>query len=143
MVYAMWRKGCVYEADYVTKLAEAAPKIVPTSGTTQFVNPSTGNFSLSASSPALNTGDPTTIIAQISLADLGCCGGRIDMGAFEFLPVLCRLFTLKLGIWTDPTVWSCGRIPLAVDPIELRHSITVPTALTVSVQKLRLQQVVS
>ena len=35
MVYALWRKGCEYEADYVAKLAEAAKKIVPTSGTTQ------------------------------------------------------------------------------------------------------------
>jgi len=35
MVYALWRKGCAYEADYVAKLAEAAKKIVPTSGTTQ------------------------------------------------------------------------------------------------------------
>ena len=32
MVYALWRKGCEYEADYVAK---AAKKIVPTSGTTQ------------------------------------------------------------------------------------------------------------
>ena len=35
MVYALWRKGCIYEADYVAKLAELAKKIVPTSGTTQ------------------------------------------------------------------------------------------------------------
>lgn len=35
MVYALWCKGCVYEADYVEKLAEEAKKIVPTGGTTQ------------------------------------------------------------------------------------------------------------
>lgn len=35
MVYALWRKGCVYEADYVAKLAEAPKKIVPTGRTTQ------------------------------------------------------------------------------------------------------------
>lgn len=35
MVYALWRKGCAYEADYVANLAEAAKKIVPTSRTTQ------------------------------------------------------------------------------------------------------------
>jgi transposase len=35
MVYALWRNGCVYEADYVVKRAQAAQKIVPTSGTTQ------------------------------------------------------------------------------------------------------------
>ena len=35
MVYALWRKGCIYEVDYVAKLAEVAKKVVPTSGTTQ------------------------------------------------------------------------------------------------------------
>ncbi len=29
MVYALWRKGCAYEADYVAKLAEAAKKNSP------------------------------------------------------------------------------------------------------------------
>lgn len=35
MVYALWCKGCVYEADYMEKLAEAAKKIAPTGETTQ------------------------------------------------------------------------------------------------------------
>ena len=35
MVYALWCKGCVYEADYTEKLAEAAKKVAPTGETTQ------------------------------------------------------------------------------------------------------------
>ncbi|KAB7729084.1 hypothetical protein F5984_15660 [Rudanella paleaurantiibacter] len=36
------------------------------------------------------------------------------------------MFTLKTGSWTDPTVWSCGRIPTSADPIEIRHVVTIP-----------------
>lgn len=106
-----------------------------------FIDPAANNVSLSATSPALNTGDPTATTAQIGVTDLAgnprIADGRIDMGAFESFPVLCTMFTLKPGNWTDPTVWSCGRVPLAADPIEIRHSVTVPTAQAVAAQKLR------
>jgi HYR domain len=37
--------------------------------------------------------------------------------------------TTKSGAWNDPTVWSCGRIPVATDPVTINsgHVITVPT----------------
>ena len=35
MVYALWCKGCEYEANYVEKLTETAKKVVPTGRTTQ------------------------------------------------------------------------------------------------------------
>ena len=34
--------------------------------------------------------------------------------------------TVKDGSWNDPTVWSCNRVPLVTDAIQLKHQVTVP-----------------
>jgi sugar lactone lactonase YvrE len=47
------------------------------------------------------------------------------------------MITLKSGDWTDPTVWSCGRVPVSTDALQLNHVINIPGsyqghALTIS-----------
>jgi predicted outer membrane repeat protein len=95
-----------------------------------FVNPSAGDFSLSATSPARNAGNPTTTTATAGPLDLAgnirLAESRIDMGAFEFIPPLCVMQTIKAGNWNDETVWSCGRIPTAIDAVQVRHVIVIP-----------------
>ena len=36
------------------------------------------------------------------------------------------LYSIKNGNWDDPTVWSCGRVPVSVDPVTLNHAVTIP-----------------
>ena len=38
--------------------------------------------------------------------------------------------TTKAGDWTDPTVWSCNRVPVSTDVVSVGHTISVPTAVT-------------
>ena len=46
------------------------------------------------------------------------------------------MYTLKNGVWADPTVWSCNRVPVSTDAVEIRHTITIPDAITGQTQKV-------
>ncbi|MBD2704896.1 peptidoglycan DD-metalloendopeptidase family protein [Spirosoma sp. BT702] len=48
------------------------------------------------------------------------------------------LTTLKAGNWSDPTVWSCGQIPLITNAVSLNHLITIPTSFTARAQRILL-----
>ncbi|TAE32573.1 MAG: fibronectin type III domain-containing protein [Cytophagales bacterium] len=37
-----------------------------------------------------------------------------------------EIFSLKDGVWNDPSVWSCNRVPVASDVVQIRHSLTLP-----------------
>ena len=36
------------------------------------------------------------------------------------------MITLKAGYWTDPSVWSCGRVPVSTDTIQINHAVSLP-----------------
>lgn len=42
------------------------------------------------------------------------------------------IYTLKSGLWTDPTVWSCGRVPIQADEpiLSPNHTLSVSGGLT-------------
>lgn len=40
------------------------------------------------------------------------------------------VYTLRAGSWDDVTVWSCGRLPLLTDPVQLKHALTIPDGYT-------------
>jgi hypothetical protein len=42
--------------------------------------------------------------------------------------VICggALYSVKDGNWNDPTVWSCNRVPVSTDHVQVKHNITVP-----------------
>lgn len=46
--------------------------------------------------------------------------------------------SVKDGNWNDPTVWSCGRLPTAADPVQIRHRVTLPTSYTAQAQRIRI-----
>jgi|GEM_PF-6840886 len=48
----------------------------------------------------------------------------------------CDMITLKAGNWSDPTVWSCGRIPSIVDAVTINHPVTVPANYTAFAQRV-------
>lgn len=44
------------------------------------------------------------------------------------IQVICTgpLYSVKTGNWNDPTVWSCNRVPVSTDHVQVKHDITVP-----------------
>jgi hypothetical protein len=55
-------------------------------------------------------------------------------------PATClTIVTTKSGLWTDPTVWSCGRIPGSGDIVQVQagHVVTVPANTTALAGSLR------
>ncbi|MBD2705305.1 hypothetical protein IC229_32100 [Spirosoma sp. BT702] len=111
-----------------------------TTTTTPFA--STTSTKLAPTSPAINTGDPTSTIATVGTTDLGgnprFAQGRIDMGAFEWGTTCQGLVTsLKAGSWNDPTVWACNVVPMTSDIVQLNHVVTLPSSYTAQIQTLR------
>lgn len=50
-----------------------------------------------------------------------------------------QMFTVKSGLWTDPTVWSCNRIPSSLDAVRVSagHTVTVPANTTARVLSVK------
>ncbi len=42
----------------------------------------------------------------------------------------CVSTTVRNGNWTDPSVWSCGRVPAVGEAITVQHVITIPAAVS-------------
>ncbi len=38
--------------------------------------------------------------------------------------------TIRPGLWTDPTIWSCGRVPVGSDPVYVMHNVLIPDNVT-------------
>ena len=47
------------------------------------------------------------------------------------------LYSVKAGNWNDPTVWSCNRIPLSTDHVQVKHNILVPNNLQARALKVQ------
>jgi len=48
---------------------------------------------------------------------------------FTLNPITAQPFvSLRNGNWNDPTIWSCGCIPMTTDAVQVRHIVTVPPA---------------
>ncbi|WP_223834279.1 putative Ig domain-containing protein [Spirosoma profusum] len=39
-----------------------------------------------------------------------------------------QMVTVKAGPWNDPTVWSCGRIPVNTDVVTISHAVSLPAS---------------
>jgi hypothetical protein len=47
------------------------------------------------------------------------------------LPSSCTaMTTVKAGVWTDPTVWSCNRVPVSTDAVQVLHEVGLPPTST-------------
>ncbi|WP_232074168.1 fibronectin type III domain-containing protein [Spirosoma aureum] len=57
---------------------------------------------------------------------------------FRTLSPCQSMYTIKTGLWTDPAIWSCGRLPLSSDIVEIRHFVTVPANLIVFAKKVSI-----
>jgi hypothetical protein len=72
-------------------------------------------------SPTASTTYTITRVSNGCQSELGT--GTAEIAVIQ--PCLI-MYTLRDGLWTDPTVWSCGRVPLNTDPVDIGHQITVP-----------------
>lgn len=41
-------------------------------------------------------------------------------------PACAQMTTVRTGNWTDPSTWSCNRVPLPTDPVQVLHSVMIP-----------------
>lgn len=46
------------------------------------------------------------------------------------------MVTVQNGDWTNPAIWSCNRVPLATDPVQVLHIVTIPNNGTGRAQRL-------
>ena len=96
---------------------------------------STSSARLNNGSPAINAGNPTTTTATGAPSAVGTVdvagnprfynNGRIDMGAYEFQGIL-EIYTINNGNWSNPDVWSVGRLPQLGERVRLKHWVTIP-----------------
>ena len=49
------------------------------------------------------------------------------------------VYSLKNGAWNDPTVWSVGRLPLAGEPVRVRHIVTLPATFQAVAGQVRYE----
>ena len=56
--------------------------------------------------------------------------GQIEDFSLVVTPnsVCATMHTVKAGNWNDPTVWSCNRVPIATDAVEIRHLLSIPAS---------------
>jgi hypothetical protein len=47
---------------------------------------------------------------------------------FQTLMYCPVMYTVKDGVWNDPTVWSCNRIPTSGDVVQIKHQVIVPAS---------------
>lgn len=73
----------------------------------------------------------TVVVTPTTSQTLTVSDGRGCVHDSFVLTVTCNngLFTLKPGNWTDPSVWSCHRLPTSVDVVQLKHPLVIPAGL--------------
>lgn len=107
----------------------------------------TTGFSGNITIPANTAGGALSIrvIVRYDANPTDPCGTYIYGEAEDYvvqISVPCTtMFSTRAGNWNDPTVWSCNRIPTATDPVEIRHTVTVPASTIVSARRVIYAQV--
>ena len=98
------------------------------------------SFSNIVASPLTIPVSPTATTTY-SLAGVrnNCGPGTVGGTAIiTVLPLFCAsMYSVKVGNWNDPTVWSCNRVPASADEVEVRHTIIMPNAITGVARQVR------
>lgn len=103
-------------------------------------------FSGSVTIPAGTTEGPLNmrVMVQFNAPPTNACGtysyGEAEDYVVQVSTPCATLFTTRAGNWTDPGIWSCNRVPAATDPVEIRHTVTVPAATTVLALRIAYTQ---
>jgi hypothetical protein len=112
-------------------LGGSAPFSVTANGQVQSnIQSNTAYFTIALTTPGTYTLTPQSL----SLAVSNSCGSGQVSGQIVVTVVQgtnCTVMqTVKAGSWDDPTVWSCGRLPIATDAVLVRHAVSVAVGYT-------------
>ncbi|WP_190892466.1 hypothetical protein [Spirosoma profusum] len=105
--------------------------ISPLSATLTCANP-TRNLSASGGATYRWDNNVTTEIRSVSVAGtysvtVTGANGCTATASFSVSSIAIEpMYTLKTGLWSDVGVWSCGRLPLASDVLQIKHVVTMP-----------------
>ncbi|QIP15665.1 hypothetical protein G8759_25055 [Spirosoma aureum] len=134
--YSLYEPGVDSQSGNTTGTGTISTNVSPFASTT--------GTQLSTGSAAINAGNPASTTATLGTSvDLGgnprIVDGRIDMGAYEYPISACQgpITTVKAGSWDDPTVWSCGAVPVLTDVVQLNHAVSLPGSYIAQVKTLR------
>lgn len=75
----------------------------------------------------------------------GADDGQHGNELWQYIPNPCdnnRNYTIKSGLWNDPSVWFCGRIPTENDDVIIKspHTVTVPVGYTAKASMFYTEQ---
>ncbi|WP_198174727.1 GEVED domain-containing protein [Spirosoma arboris] len=59
----------------------------------------------------------------------GCSTGSVIGSAIVTVNPCTIMYTLKVGNWDDPTVWSCNHVPTQTDLVQVGHAVTIPNSV--------------
>ncbi|MVM29816.1 hypothetical protein GO755_07220 [Spirosoma sp. HMF4905] len=48
------------------------------------------------------------------------------------------MYTVKAGSWDDNTVWSCNRVPMNTDVVQIKHIVTIPAYYVANAQQVNV-----
>ncbi|MBD2699724.1 endonuclease/exonuclease/phosphatase family protein [Spirosoma sp. BT702] len=91
---------------------------------------------LSFTAPSTISGTPsTTVGSPFTVTVVATDPGGLSVATTFQITVsntasCVNMFTVKTGNWNDPTVWSCGRLPVSTDPVTVNHVVTLPAGYT-------------
>ncbi|GAB4055641.1 hypothetical protein GCM10028810_68560 [Spirosoma litoris] len=102
-------------------------------------------------SPTTNQPLPSQTSATLSLGNVqvdqsqsyyclitGSCGS-VWSTAFSLTVrplVTTNMYTLKVGTWDDPSIWSENRVPVHTDVLQIKHAVSIPTGYVANAQKI-------
>ncbi|GAB2561171.1 GEVED domain-containing protein [Spirosoma aerophilum] len=92
-----------------------------TDSTFSFTDIVASPFSFSVA-PTVST---TYTLGQVANA---CGTGSVSGAAVVTVKPCINVYTLKVGDWNDPSVWSCNRIPAQADSVRVDHVVTIPAS---------------
>ena len=46
------------------------------------------------------------------------------------------IYTVQAGLWYSVSTWSCNRVPLATDVVQIKHAVTVPSNYTANALRI-------
>ena len=81
--------------------------------------------------PLTTPGTYTLTQQSLSLAVANGCGPGLVSGQIRVTVQqgTCSMMqSVKAGSWDDVSVWSCGRLPVLTDAVQIRHAVTVPAS---------------
>ncbi len=95
-------------------------------------------FNSIATSPFQFTVSPSISTTYTLGSVTNACGSGTVSGTAVVTVNACMVMsTVKAGNWNDPTVWSCNRVPLATDPVQVGHVVTIPASLVARALRVR------